>query len=122
MLAVSVVAVIWGAGSAAHIWAAALARAISAVLAGLPAAALRASTSPGGAATSPTADVSVPASVSGPAGITVSMTTGAATATPITIPTTAICPGTDVREHQRPHHGCVTGETSPASFVWGPVP
>jgi hypothetical protein len=30
------------------------------------------------------------------------MTTGAATATPITIPIAAICPRTDVRQHQRP--------------------
>ena len=63
---------------------------------GLWAAAVRVSTLPGRAATSTTADVSVAACVSGPAG------TGSATTTPITFPAAAICPRTDVREHQRP--------------------
>jgi hypothetical protein len=57
-----------------------------------------------GAVTSVTTDVSittgVSALVSGPA-ISVSMTTDAATATPITIPTVAICPPTEVRQRQR---------------------
>ena len=81
---------------AALIWVAALAGAISAVLAGLSAAALRVSGLPGRTTASTTTEVSVAACVSGPA----FMTTGAATATPITTPTAAIRPSTDVRPHK----------------------
>jgi hypothetical protein len=68
---------------------------------GLSAAALRVSTLPWRTAASATIGISVTAGVSRPAWVTVSMTTGAATATPITTATAAIR-RTDVRQHQRP--------------------
>jgi hypothetical protein len=60
-------------------------------------------------ATSTTTEVSVAAWASSPA----IMTTGA-TATPTTIPTAVILPGTDVRQHQRPN--------KPRIVFAGPVP
>jgi hypothetical protein len=99
----SAAAAIWAVASAAAIWAVASVAAIWAVasvaaiwVASVAAAASRVRTWPGRAATSGTTSVSV-ARVSGRA-----TTTGAATATRITIPIAAICPRTDVRQHQRP--------------------
>ena len=93
----SAVALIWAAGSAAALtWAAALALAISAVMAGLSAA----------------------AGVLRPAWVTASIPTGAATATPITIPTAAL--RTDVRQHQRPRL-CYM-RIKPRIVLAGPVP
>ena len=96
---------ILGADLVVSTWVAALAGAILHP-AGLSDVALRVSGLP---ATSTTTEVSAAAWASRPA----IMTTGA-TATPTTIPTAVILPGTDVRQHQRPN--------KPRIVFAGPVP
>ena len=110
---------ILGADLVVATWVAALAGAIL-HLAGLSDVPLRVSGLP---ATSTTTEVSVAAWASSP----VIMTTGA-TATPITIPTAVIRPGTDIRQHQRSEHLALPlpktnrGGYSPKSIQPGAVP
>jgi hypothetical protein len=100
-VAVSVVALIWAAGSAAALtWPAALALAISAVL----------------------AELSTAGGVLRPVWVTASMTMVAATATPITIVTAATCLRTDVRQHQRPPSRLCHMRTEPRIVLAGSVP